>query len=413
MGTALEINHLWKKFRRGEFNDCLRDAIPAWVKSCVGRGPKRNELTEKDFWVLKDLDFKVEQGETLGIIGHNGAGKSTLLKILSNILEPTRGSIHVNGRLRALIEIGSGFHGDLTGRENIYLNGAILGMKHKEIDANFDSIVEFSGVGDFLDTPVKRYSSGMFARLGFAVAAHLEPDILIVDEVLSVGDAAFQKKCLGKMNEVAQSGRTVLFISHNMTAVRNLCSRVMLLDHGEIKDDGPASDVVFRYLRSLESQRNTPIAERTDRQGTGQARITNLLIGTTPESLSPNGMAIAGEKLLVRVVLEAAEVIFNPAVVVSFMDPTGETQLINLYTRFLDKPLILNEGKHTINFEINNFPLPEGEYPVGVGILSRYEFVDFLQNCCQIQSQYSFSLPHNYSVGNPGLCLCDFTWEET
>lgn len=245
---AVEVNRVYKKFHRGELHDSLRDLVPTIAKRILGRGPRRDQLEEDDFWALNDVSFQVNRGELLGIIGANGAGKSTMLKILSNILKPTRGSVRVNGRLRALIEVAAGFHGDLTGRENVYLNGSILGMKKREIDAKFDEIVEFSGIEPFLDTPVKRYSSGMFARLGFAVAAHLDPEVLIVDEVLAVGDAEFQAKCLGKMDEVRKAGRTVLFVSHNMGAVCRLTERTIVLTGGRISFDGPTNKGIKHYL---------------------------------------------------------------------------------------------------------------------------------------------------------------------
>ena len=208
-------------------------------------------------WALRDISFEVKLGEAIGIIGRNGAGKSTLLRILSRITEPTRGRAHVFGRVGSLLEVGTGFHPDLTGRENIYLNGTILGMKKREIDRKFDEIVDFSGVEKFIDTPVKRYSSGMRIRLGFSVAAHLEPEILVIDEVLAVGDAEFQRKCLGKMQDVASVGRTVLFVSHNMVAVQSLCSRGLLLDQGRIVKDAPAAEVISSYLQASNPARET------------------------------------------------------------------------------------------------------------------------------------------------------------
>jgi lipopolysaccharide transport system ATP-binding protein len=204
----------------------------------------------EDFWALRDVSFEVKRGEVVGIIGRNGAGKSTLLKILSRITEPTEGRVKILGRVASLLEVGTGFHPELTGRENIFVNGAILGMSRAEIQKKFDEIVDFSGVERFLDTPVKRYSSGMHVRLAFAVAAHLEPEILIIDEVLAVGDGEFQKRCLGKMNEVARSGRTVLFVSHNMLAARNLCSRVIVLASGRVLDDGAPAKSTVTYLKA-------------------------------------------------------------------------------------------------------------------------------------------------------------------
>ncbi len=246
----IEVNHLSKQYSIGidknykTLSESFTSAIRRPVKTI------KNFYSQKDsFWALKDVNFEVEQGEVLGIIGRNGAGKSTLLKILSRITYPTEGDVKLRGRVGSLLEVGTGFHPELSGRENIYFNGAILGMRKKEIDEKFEEIVKFSGVEKFLDTPVKRYSSGMQVRLAFSVAAHLDPEILIVDEVLTVGDAAFQKKSMGKMFEVAESGRTVLFVSHNMQAIRYLCNRVILLQSGKIAVDGRSSKAIENYLQ--------------------------------------------------------------------------------------------------------------------------------------------------------------------
>src|ERR1700731_3983383 len=247
--TVISVKNLGKRYQLGRqrsqedsgLRHILEDAVRAPLKWIRGeRKPKLNT----EFWALKDVSLEVKRGEVVGIIGRNGAGKSTLLKILSRITDPTKGRIEIEGRVASLLEVGTGFHQELTGRENIFLNGAILGMTRAEIARKFDEIVAFAGVDRFLDTPVKRYSSGMHVRLAFAVAAHLEPEILVVDEVLAVGDAEFQKKCLGKMDEVARGGRTVLFVSHNMQAVRSLCPRALLLDGGQVVVDGPATNVL-------------------------------------------------------------------------------------------------------------------------------------------------------------------------
>jgi lipopolysaccharide transport system ATP-binding protein len=266
---VIKVNHLSKRYRIGAaekgyktFRELIMDGISAPVRNLIrlrSLTSFKNSNEEDIIWALNDVSFEVEEGEVLGFIGRNGAGKSTLLKILSRITEPTSGSIEMRGKSSSLLEVGTGFHPELTGRENIFLNGAILGMKKRKIERKFDEIVEFSEVKEFLDTPVKRYSSGMQVRLAFAVAAHLEPDILVVDEVLAVGDTAFQKKCLGKMEDIAGKGRTVLVVSHNMTLVNRLCQRTILLEHGKIVEDGPTHKVVQRYLGSGLS---TP-AERT------------------------------------------------------------------------------------------------------------------------------------------------------
>jgi len=245
---AIRVCNLGKKYRLGgpvEKYSTIRDTITNSLKSRFKSGTSGDS---KDFWALKNVTFDVEQGEIVGIIGRNGAGKSTLLKILARITTPTEGTVELYGRVGSLLEIGTGFHPELTGRENIFLSGSIHGMRRKEIEARFDEIVKFSEIEKFLDVPVKRYSSGMYVRLAFAVAAHLEPEILLIDEVLAVGDAAFQKKCLGKMGEVAKEGRTVLFVSHNMAAIQNLCTRTFLLREGKVVKEGTTVDIISDYL---------------------------------------------------------------------------------------------------------------------------------------------------------------------
>ena len=237
----------------------LRESLVRAVRAPLAR-MRRNENSERDtIWALKDVSFEVRPGEVLGIIGSNGAGKSTLLKILSRIIEPTTGRVEIYGRVQSLLEVGTGFHPDLTGTENVYLNGAILGMKRREISRIFDQIVAFAGVEKFLDTPVKHYSSGMYLRLAFAVAAHLDPDILIVDEVLAVGDAGFQQKCLGKMDDVTRSGRTVLFVTHDLRMVLNLCPHAILLKDGKIHSSGSSEEVVGKYNAMLSVASQEPV----------------------------------------------------------------------------------------------------------------------------------------------------------
>src|SRR5271157_1889586 len=251
----------------------FREVIVDRIRHPLGNGRQHQET----FWALKDVDFDIRLGESVGIIGRNGAGKSTLLKLLSRITYPTAGAIDLYGQMASLLEVGTGFHAELTGRENIFLNGSILGMRRGEIDRKFDEIVEFSGVEQFLDTPVKRYSSGMYVSLAFAVAAHLEPDILVVDEVLSVGDAAFQKKCMGKMSDVLREGRTVLFVSHNMPTVNALCERVLLMRQGRLTFDGPTSEGITSYLRAGAVSPSVDLSSATNRQGAHEyGRLSSL-----------------------------------------------------------------------------------------------------------------------------------------
>jgi lipopolysaccharide transport system ATP-binding protein len=285
--VAIKVENLGKCYRlthQGPRNNTLRDSIMDGVRSIARRlRPGQSAGTPaamvEDFWALRDISFEVPRGQVLGLIGRNGAGKSTLLKLLSRITDPSTGRIGIRGRVASLLEVGTGFHPELTGRENIYLNGAILGMKRAEIRRKFDEIVAFSEVEKFLDTPVKRFSSGMYVRLAFAVAAHLEPEILVVDEVLAVGDLAFQKKCLGRMSEVAMEHRTVLFVSHNMHAVQHLCQRGILLHQGQVLDDGPVAGVIRRYheeLRSAEVNTRTALSNHRFRRGTGDVRFDGI-----------------------------------------------------------------------------------------------------------------------------------------
>jgi ABC-type polysaccharide/polyol phosphate transport system ATPase subunit len=247
---GIEVRDLWKKFHRGELHDSLRDLVPYLARRLVGRAPRPEQLDKDDFWALRGLSFEVRPGQTLGVIGPNGAGKSTLLKIVTRIMRPTRGYCHIEGRVGALIEVAAGFHPDLTGRENVFLQGAIMGMPQADIRRKFDEIVAFSGIAEFIDTPVKRYSSGMNARLGFSVAAHLDPDVLIIDEVLAVGDFAFQQRAFGRIGEMARSGIPVIVVSHQLDRIASLCTDAILLDRGEVVDSGPPAHCIETYLGS-------------------------------------------------------------------------------------------------------------------------------------------------------------------
>ncbi|MDJ0706897.1 MAG: ABC transporter ATP-binding protein [Leptolyngbyaceae cyanobacterium MO_188.B28] len=289
--AVIRVENLGKKYIIGHQQDAqryiaLRDVIANGAKGLVQRFQKSNfhNTKSEEFWALKDVSFEIKQGERVGIIGRNGAGKSTLLKILSRITEPTTGRIGIKGRVASLLEVGTGFHPELTGRENIFLNGAILGMSKAEIHRNFDEIVAFAEVEKFLDTPVKRYSSGMYVRLAFSVAAHLEPEILIVDEVLAVGDSQFQKKCLGKMENVAKEGRTVLFVSHNMGVIQTLCSRVILLHAGEVLLDDFTEKGVNTYLKNMESSASQDLLHRKERRGKREIQLAKIEISSGEDS---------------------------------------------------------------------------------------------------------------------------------
>jgi lipopolysaccharide transport system ATP-binding protein len=312
--TVIRVENLGKKYIIGhqqqERYTALRDVITNKVKSLgslINPKAKSENPAFEEFWALKDVSFDIKQGDRVGIIGRNGAGKSTLLKILSRITEPTTGSIKIKGRVASLLEVGTGFHPELTGRENIFLNGAILGMGKEEIKRKFDEIVAFAEVEKFLDTPVKRYSSGMYVRLAFAVAAHLEPEILIVDEVLAVGDAQFQKKCLGKMEDVAEKeGRTVLFVSHNMAAISSLCSKALVLRSGFVEFPiGNVNDAINKYLMQVNQISKTNLSERKDRQGEGKIRLMRLSLfdnqGNELNSL------VSGQSVEFRIYFESKE----------------------------------------------------------------------------------------------------------
>jgi lipopolysaccharide transport system ATP-binding protein len=293
--TVIRVEQLGKKYllahQAGGYTT-LREQLTEQTKAFYRhlrqpRGKRESSARRQEFWALEDVCFEVKAGDRLGIIGRNGAGKSTLLKILSRITDPTRGRVAIKGRVASLLEVGTGFHPELTGRENIYLNGAILGMSKVEIKHKFDEIVAFAEVEKFLDTPVKRYSSGMYVRLAFAVAAHLEPEVLVVDEVLAVGDLQFQQKCLGKMEQVGKEGRTVLFVSHNLGTIQTLCNRAVLLSQGKVLVDDKPSVAVSHYLRNLEAASNQSLSDRQDRYGKGPERLEHIEISTGGSYPSP------------------------------------------------------------------------------------------------------------------------------
>jgi lipopolysaccharide transport system ATP-binding protein len=342
---VLEVDAVFKKFRHGELYDSLRDLVPAMARRFICR-ERTKELDQREFWALRDVSFTVERGEAFGIIGANGAGKSTILKLLTGIMRPTRGSIEIAGRVSALIEVSAGFHPDLTGRENVYLNGAILGMTREEIRRRFDAIVEFSGLEEFIDTPVKRYSSGMFARLGFSVAAHVDPDVLLVDEVLSVGDYLFQRKCIERMNAVIAGGATVIFVSHNLRAVTSLCQRSLLLEKGQVQKIGPTAEVI----RSYYSRGQQPRTMAVNGEDSG-VMITQV---TVHDESGPRIQFESGEKLRITVEAQARTRHDDMSLVIQIVDDQ-QYPLFDTCTQRLGAGAITVDGDHTLKciFELD------------------------------------------------------------
>ena len=380
---AIKVENLSKMYQIGEkqeryytFRDTLTNIALAPFRRLrrIGKPTKEEEI----IWALKDVSFEVKHGEVVGIIGRNGAGKTTLLKILSRITEPTEGQAEIHGRVGSLLEVGTGFHPELTGRENIFLNGAILGMRKTEINRKFDEIVDFAEIEKFMDTPVKRYSSGMYVRLAFAVAAHLEPEILLVDEVLAVGDAAFQKKCLGKMGNVAKEGRTVLFVSHNMAAIENLCPRVLLLNNGLLELDGNSQYVLSQYQGSILDISSVPISERKDRRGEGGIKIHNVQIAdSTDSNLTPLSNIRSGQNVSFIIEFTAERDFRQLEFGLSFSTLAGAA-LFYCDTQITHTPLEIHRGHGRVICTIDSFPLAPGRYSFNVNAFLGGVFYDWV-----------------------------------
>ncbi|MBI1875756.1 MAG: ABC transporter ATP-binding protein [Acidobacteria bacterium] len=357
----VSFDHVWKQFVRGERHTSLRDLIPATTRKLWSRQPA-DELKQGAFWALQDVSFRVEPGEALAIIGPNGAGKSTVLKLLTRILRPTRGQCHTHGRLGALIEVAAGFHPDLTGRENIFLQGAIMGMKRAEIIRKFDEIVAFAGTGNELETPVKRYSSGMNARLGFSIAAHLDPDVLIIDEILSVGDASFQAKCLERMRKLVTTGVPLVFVSHNLPAVLQLCTRVIVLDRGRVVFDGDPAAGVREYQRAPWA---SAAHDETGRSTSG-IRITGVQL--VNHHGCPTDCFRTNESMTVRIDYYASQPIERPHFSVEIVRGDG-TNCAAVNTAMDRCDLGLVSGAGSIEYVIPRLPLLPGCYLLSIGIL--------------------------------------------
>ncbi|MFA4825906.1 MAG: ABC transporter ATP-binding protein [Methanoregula sp.] len=422
--VVIRVENLYKEYRLGTIGQgyLFRDIQSGWAKIRGTKDPNarigsvnREQLnsTNARFCALKEVSFDVRQGEVVGIIGRNGAGKSTLLKIISRVTAPTSGTIKIKGRVASLLEVGTGFHPELTGRENIFLNGAILGMHKGEIEQKFDEIVRFAEIDKFIDTPVKRYSSGMYVRLAFAVAAHLEPEILVVDEVLAVGDVAFQKKCLGKMEEVAKEGRTVLFVSHNMTAVKALCSRGIVIEDGQIIFDGDTSKAVDFYLGSkrLSEDRSIPVAERKREHGCSlRAKIVDITVISdgqrNPKIIDPFKPLIIQMKVESGIDLRcAAEIRIS-----------DEMQSICLFDSgyIHGQDIFVKPGMNIIECRINPLKLYSGNYLIYCGlVIHGTEVIDRVENA------YSFSIDEcdpnktgfNIQKGGNGFFYVDHEWK--
>lgn len=413
--VTLKVVGLGKQYRIGQKKEkykTLRESISnaALAPLRIARSLKSGGAPATNvFWALNDVSFEVRRGEVIGVVGRNGAGKSTLLKILSRITEPSTGYVDLHGRVASLLEVGTGFHPELTGRENILLNGAILGMKRAEIERKFDEIVSFAEVEDFIDTPVKHYSSGMYLRLAFAVAAHLEPEILLVDEVLAVGDAAFQKKCLGKMGDVARNGRTILFVSHNLGAMSALCQRGILLEKGQVASIGDISQVIGTYLSSLQQTSSISLRERTDRGGTGKARITSVVI-TDGQGRSIQ-QVISGQECLLAIEYQAAKPLTNPVFKATIYNSAGQP-LTNFDSSVVHAPYADLPSQGTVRCQLRRLPLAHGKYWMNVSLENNQQILD------HVTAAYSFDVGRGdfYGTGRnvkgiSEICLVDQEWQ--
>jgi lipopolysaccharide transport system ATP-binding protein len=415
--VAISVEGLGKRYRIGsgpkEPYGSLRESMVRAAQAPLrrlSRGKRRPDA--KDMWALRDVSFEVKHGEAVGIIGRNGAGKSTLLKVLSRITEPTAGRAVVHGRVGSLLEVGTGFHPELTGRENVFLNGAVMGMSRAEIKRHFDEIVDFSGVEQFLDTPVKRYSSGMYMRLAFAVAAHLEPEVLVVDEVLAVGDADFQKKCLGKMSEVSRSGRTVLFVSHQMAAVESLCRRGIVLQKGQVQFVGSQTEAVAEYLTSS-SQSVESLNTRKDRSGTGDIRVTAI------EVRDPKGQVLdivtAGQDIELQLPFEKVQGANHRRVIASVIVKNSMGVPIFLqHNRLTRDEFGEIPASGVFVCHIRKLPLPSSTYRVGFSISAENGFGDCLDGIDDA-AELTVTDGDFYGSGeippvSHGLCLVDAQW---
>jgi lipopolysaccharide transport system ATP-binding protein len=414
---VISVENLSKSYRLGVIGTgTFRGDLQRWWARQRGQPDPYLKIGETDhgnrlgetLWALKDINFSVQQGETLGIIGRNGAGKSTLLKILSQVTAPTSGVVKVKGRIASLLEVGTGFHPELTGRENIYLNGAILGMKKAEIARKFDEIVDFSGVEQFIDTPVKRYSSGMYVRLAFAVAAHLEPEILVVDEVLAVGDAEFQKRCLGKMSTVASEGRTVLFVSHNMAAVENLCRQAIVLDKGTVIHSGEAMKTIASYLKDMKSSH--VVFGEQKRAGSGLVRINDIKIQNYQGQ--PLGVVQSGQDITISLHYELAPSYRNGTIHIGIGVSTQMGTKVFTHSTRLNGTSFKNVPRHgAFLFRIPHLPLPPSSYMLGCTVKVDEAYADIIPDEIELTVvEGDFYGSGKLASASSGICLIDGEW---
>ena len=389
MAIAIKIENLSKQYRLGlvSTRTLSHDLNRWWQTSILGREDPYLKIGETNIreskgeseyvWALKDINLEVEEGEVIGIIGKNGAGKSTLLKILSKVTAPTTGIVKARGRIASLLEVGTGFHQEMTGRENIYMNGAIMGMTKKEITRKLDEIVDFAGVERYIDTPVKRYSSGMTVRLGFSVAAHLEPEILVVDEVLAVGDAEFQNKAVGKMEEVSRGqGRTVLFVSHNMASIKQLCNSCILLENGSINFIGEKDSVIDKYLEINDNIENSSLENRLDRKGTGKAKFIHV------ELISNNKITnqiLSGKDACFRIKVLSSQEIKNVNITLSIYNKNGLCITKTSTYMTSGKAFNLKEGKNIVNCCFETLPFQVGRYRINLSLSDGANLCDWIE----------------------------------
>ena len=392
--VILEVENLSKQYRLGQVGTgTLSHDLNRFWHRIRGKEDPYLKVTDKNVresdgsdyvWAVQDINFQLKEGEVMGVVGTNGAGKSTLLKLLSRITSPTTGVIRMNGRISSLLEVGTGFHPELTGRENIYLNGAILGMTKQEISSKLDEIVEFSGCANYVDTPVKRYSSGMIVRLGFAVAAHLESEILVVDEVLAVGDQAFQKKCIGKMKDISEGGRAVLFVSHNLSSVINLCENGILLERGEMKFEGTIKDTVAKYLdqNAFENQQIYDLSRHESREGTGDIQFQKIEFLKNGESTTSVSI---GDDLGMKLTIKSSkELNAKIAIYIYRFDETLLSNVESTDSNFEIEPFV---GERTFEVTFSNFNLYPGTYKVGlwIGDAISGQHIDLMRYCAQFE----------------------------